>query len=104
MSQAKDKAEARRKDVIAGLERLRGAVRLRVPPRDQGQFLDVIDQIQTQVLAESTGDKLLSSIQLTRDTARRVLRQRPSDMVQLLNELDGIADEVTAFLQLLTKG
>jgi hypothetical protein len=104
MSENQAKAESFRRDILASLERLRGAIRMRVHPRDQAQFLDVVDRIQTQVTSESSPENLTSTIQLSRDTTRRVMRQKPADMVQLLNELDGIEEEVMALFQLLTKG
>jgi hypothetical protein len=104
MSENQAKAESFRRDILASLERLRGAIRMRVHPRDQAQFLDVVDRIQTQITSESSPENLTSTIQLSRDTTRRVMRQKPADMVQLLNELDGIEEEVMALFQLLTKG
>ncbi len=100
------KAEQYRYEIRSSLEKLRGAIMARVPPREQGQFLDVVDRIQEQVLGSGGGgyDQVQTSLQLSRDTTRRVMRSKPVVMVELLNELDGIEEEVTALFQLLTRG
>ena len=92
------KEEQFRQDIKAALERLRNAIRTRVTARDQSQFLDVVDRIQEFVL-NRVGDleQVQSSLARTKDTTRRTLRQKPVDMVQLLNELDGIEQEVVQF-------
>jgi hypothetical protein len=82
------KAERYRQDLQAALERLRNAIRTRVPPRDQAHFLDVADRIQ-------------ASLRRSKDTTRRLLRTRPVDMVQLLNEIDGLEQEVVQFFTAL---
>jgi len=100
------KEEQFRQDIKAALERLRNAIRTRVAPRDQSQFLDVVDRIQEFVL-NRVGDleQVQGSIARTKDTTRRALRSRPVDMVQLLNELDGIESEVVQFFsQVLGQG
>ncbi len=105
MTENAAKAEAYRVEIKASLERLRGAIRSRVPPREQGSFLDVVDRIQEQVLGAAGGcDQVQSEIQRSRDTTRRILRTKPVVMVELLNELDGIEDEVVQLFQLLTRG
>ena len=95
-----------RQDIKAALERLRNAIRTRVHPREQTQFLDVVDRIQEFVLNRvGELEQVQSSIQRTKDTTRRTLRTRPVDMVQLLNELDGIESEVVSFFtQILQDG
>lgn len=92
------KEEQFRQDIKAALERLRNAIRTRVSARDQSQFLDVVDRIQEFVL-NRVGDleQVQSSLQRTKDTTRRTMRAKPVDMVQLLNELDGIESEVVQF-------
>ena len=102
---ASAKAEQYRQEIKSSLEKLRGAIMARVPPREQGQFLDVVDRIQEQVLGTSNQyEQVQSTLQLSRDTTRRILRTKPIVMVELLNELDGIEEEVTALFQLLTRG
>jgi len=92
------KEEQFRQDIKAGLERLRNAIRTRVPARDQSQFLDVVDRIQEFVLNRvGELEQVQSSLQRTKDSTRRALRQKPVDMVQMLNELDGIEQEVVQF-------
>jgi bifunctional N-acetylglucosamine-1-phosphate-uridyltransferase/glucosamine-1-phosphate-acetyltransferase GlmU-like protein len=99
------KADQYRQDIRNSLEKLRGAIFSRVPPREQAQFLDVVDRIQEQILGTGNAfEQVHSSIQLSRDTTRRILRTKPIVMVELLNELDGIEEEVTALFQLLTRG
>lgn len=99
------KAEQHRQDIKCALERLRGAIRMKVHPRDQGHFMDVVDRIQEFVLKEAGELELIQGqINRTRDSTRRTLRQRPVDMVQLLNELDGIEREVVDFFTNITRG
>jgi hypothetical protein len=92
------KAERYRQDLHAALERLRNAIRTRVPPRDQAHFLEVTDRIQ-EAAARKLGDleQLQASLRRSKDTTRRLLRTRPVDMVQLLNEIDGLEQEVVQF-------
>ena len=105
MTDSSAKAEAFKHEIRTSLERLRGAIRARVPPREQGSFLDVVDRIQDQVLGGGNSyEQAQSTIQLSRDTTRRMLRTKPTIMVELLNELDGIEKEVTELFQLLTRG
>jgi hypothetical protein len=98
------KEEQFRQDIKAALERMRNGIRVRVPARDQAHFLDVVDRIQEFVMNRvGEIEQVQASIQRTKDTTRRLLRQKPVDMVQLLNELDGIeSDVLTFFTQILS--
>ena len=99
------KEEQFRQDIKAALERLRFAIRSRVPPREQTQFLDVVDRIQEFVLNRvGELEQVQSTIARTKDSTRRSLRSRPVDMVQLLNELDGIEQEVVQFFSQILDG
>ena len=99
------KEEQFRQDIKAALERLRYAIRSRVPPREQTQFLDVVDRIQEFVLNRvGELEQVQSTIARTKDSTRRSLRSRPVDMVQLLNELDGIEQEVVQFFSQILDG
>lgn len=99
------KEEQFRQDIKAALERLRNAIRTRVPVRDQTQFLDVVDRIQEFVLNRAGElEQVQSSLQRTKETTRRTLRQKPVDMVQMLNELDGIETEVVSFFSQVLQG
>jgi hypothetical protein len=94
-----------RQDMKSALERLRNAIVTRVHPREQHQFLDVVDRIQEFVMSRVGDlDQVQSSIQRTKDSTRRTLRSRPVDMVQLLNELDGIEQEIVSFFTQVLKG
>lgn len=96
------KADKHQQDIKVGLERLRGAIRMRVHPREQTHFLDVVDRIQEVVLKRAGEvESIQGQIARTKDTTRRVMRSKPVDMVQLLNELDGIEQEVVQFFQAL---
>lgn len=91
-------AEKQLQDIKSGLERLRNAIRSTVVPRDQNKFLVVIDQIQEMVLHSNVQlDTIQGQIQRTRGTTRRHLRGRPTDMIRLLNSLDGIEKDVVDF-------
>ena len=99
------KEEQFRQDIKSALERLRNAIRTRVAPRDQSQFLDVVDRIQEFVMNRvGELEQVQGSIARTKDTTRRSLRARPVDMVQLLNELEGIEQEVVAFFNQVLEG
>lgn len=93
----------RRKDAIkAALERLRSAVRTSVEPKDQSRFLTAIDQIQSNVMSGQIDvDSLQGTMQQTKGHARRSLRTRPVDMVQIINAIDGIELEVAEFFRQL---
>jgi hypothetical protein len=96
------KAEKFQQDIKVGLERLRGAIRMKVHPRDQTHFLDVVDRIQDAILNKAGEvETIQGQIARTKDSTRRLLRTKPVDMVQLLNELDGIEQEVVQFFQTL---
>jgi hypothetical protein len=99
------KAQQQKQDIRSALERLRAAIRTRVHPRDQTHFLDVVDRIQEFVMKEvGEIDQIQGQITRTKDTTRRLMRTKPVDMVQLLNELDGVEKDVVEFFTLLAKG
>lgn len=102
-NEAVDKAKWDLKQV---LERVRGAIRMKVHPKDQNQLLDAVDRIQEEVLGAAKPDvgKLQGSFIRGKDQARKSLNKRPADMVQILNEIDGLSDEVTKLIQVMTKG
>ena len=106
MKPGNDAAVERAKwDIRQCLERVRGAIRLKVHPRDQSQLLDAVDRIQEQVLGgHPDTNQLQSSFLRSKDSARKCMRQRPADMVQILNEMDGLADEVAKLIQAMTTG
>ena len=93
-------------DIKQCLERVRGAIRMKVHPKDQGHLLDAVDRIQEEVLSAAAPDagKLQGSFIRGKDQARKSLNKRPADMVQILNEIDGLSDEVNKLLQAMTKG
>lgn len=92
-------------DIKQCIERVRGAIRMKVHPKDQGFLLDAVDRIQEEVMGAVKPDagKLQGSFIRGKDQARKSLRQRPADMVQILNEIDGLSDEITKLLQELGK-
>ena len=95
--------EKRRTDLKQGLERLRGAIRMKVHPRDQSQMLDAVDRIQECILG-ADASQAAGNFRAGKDNARKILRSRPVDMVQILNELDGLEDEFSKLIQNLSKG
>jgi hypothetical protein len=96
------KAERLRQDVVTAIERLRGVIRTRVHPREQGQFIDICDKVQEMVQRSTPEmETLQGTIARAKDTTRRILRVRPSDMVQLLNELEGVERDAVDYLNLL---
>ena len=92
-------------DIKQCLERVRGAIRMKVHPKDQGFLLDAVDRIQEEVLNSVKPDagKLQGSFIRGKDQARKSLRQRPADMVQILNEIDGLSDEISKLFQAIGK-
>src|SRR5687768_9022184 len=85
------------------LERCRGAIRTRVHPRDQTQLLDAIDRIQETCINALDPGALGTNIQRGKDSARKILRSRPVDMVQILNEIDGLETEIAKLLAIVNK-
>lgn len=92
-------------DIKQCLERVRGAIRMKVHPKDQGFLLDAIDRIQEEILNAAAPDagKLQGSFIRGKDQTRKSMNKRPADMVQILNELDGLSDEVGKLLQVINK-
>jgi hypothetical protein len=92
-------------DIKQCIERVRGAIRMKVHPKDQGFLLDAVDRIQEEIMSAAKPDagKLQGSFIRGKDQARKSLRQRPADMVQILNEIDGLSDEIAKLLQELGK-
>src|SRR5215510_6704706 len=90
--------ERAKTDVKQLLERCRGAIRTRVHPRDQAQLLDAIDRIQDTCITNLDAQALSTNIMRGKDSARKVLRAKPVDMVQILNEIDGIEEEVVKLI------
>lgn len=81
------------------LERLRAVIRDKVEPRDHSRLFNLVDQIQQQVFhADFNYESVQSSIQQTRGTTRRYLRDKPVDMVQIIKALDGVEQEVVDLL------
>ena len=105
MSEFLAKSQQHKQDIRSALERLRSGIRTRVHPREQAHFLDVVDRIQEFVMKEAGEiDQIQGQITRTKDTTRRLMRNRPVDMVQLLNELDGLEQDVVEFFTLLAAG
>ena len=90
--------ERAKNDIKQIIERVRGAIRTRVHPRDQTQLLDDVDRIQESCLNALDPNALGTNIQRSRDSARKALRARPVDMVQILNEIDGLDQEIAKLL------
>lgn len=98
--------EKARWDLKQVLERVRGAIRMKVHPKDQGQLLDAVDRIAEEVMGAAKIDagKIQGSFIRGKDQTRKSLNKRPADMVQILNEIDGLSDEVNKLIQIMTKG
>ena len=95
--------EKAKKEIMQLLERCRGAIRTRVHPRDQARLLDDIDRIQETCIVALDPGALSTNIQRGKDSARKVLRARPVDMVQILNEMEGLDQEIQKLLQIVHK-
>jgi hypothetical protein len=97
---AVEKAKA---DIKQILERVRGAIRMRVHPRDQTQLLDAVDRIQETCINALDPTAVTTNLQRGRDDTRKVLRTKPVDMVQILNEMDGLETEIAKLLAIVSK-
>jgi len=95
-----EKAKVEIKSII---ERVRGAIRTKVHPRDQAQMLDAVDRIQDVVLGALDPASIGTNLLRGKDTARKILRSKPMDMVQILNELDGLETEIAKMLAIINK-
>jgi len=97
--------ERAKEQIRASCERLRAAIRSIVEARDQNKFLNAVDQIQQMMnRGEVEFEAVQASIQQSKGQARRTLRQKPVDMVQLINGLDGIEQEILDFFKELSGG
>jgi hypothetical protein len=97
--------ERAKEQIRASCERLRAAIRTIVEPRDQNKFLNAVDQIQQMMnKGEIEFESVQGAIQQTKGQARRSLRQKPVDMVQLINGLDGIEQEILDFFKEVSGG
>jgi hypothetical protein len=103
MSANQGAIERSKNEIKQILERVRGAIRMRVHPRDQTQLLDAVDRIQETCLNALDPSTLSTNIQRSKDDARKVLRSKPVDMVQILNEIDGLEQEVVKLLSILNR-
>jgi hypothetical protein len=82
------------------IERLRNGALLRLPSRDQGFAAAILDRVQAFVQS-GKGDALdvLGSVQTAQDAARRSLRSRPVQMLEVLHELEGFEEQLLEFLE-----
>jgi hypothetical protein len=95
--------ERQKTEIKSILERVRGAIRTKVHPRDQAQMLDSVDRIQDVVLGALDPTSIGTNLLRGKDTARKILRSKPVDMVQILNELDGLETEIGKLLAIVNK-
>ena len=94
--------ERTKNDIKQTLERLRGVIRMKMPPREQSEMLDVVERVQEAVAVwdvSGIGSYLLRG----KDTTRRVLRGKAVDMVLILNEMESVETLVTKLVPLLSK-
>ena len=62
------------------LERVRGAIRMRVHPRDQTQLLDAVDRIQETCINAIDTNAVTTNLQRGRDDTRKVLEGVRADL------------------------
>ncbi len=103
MSGSQGAIERSKSEIKQILERVRGAIRMRVHPRDQAQMLDAVDRIQDSCLNALDPSSIGTNLQRGKDSARKVLRSKPVDMVQILNEIDGLEQEIGKLMQIMNK-
>ena len=84
------------------MERARGAIRMKVQPRDQTILLDGIDRVQESInIWDLAG--ISSNLLRGKDDVRKCLRGKPVDMVQILNELESLEQEIGRLIPLMSK-
>jgi hypothetical protein len=94
--------ERARNDINHIMERARGAIRMKVVPRDQSILLDGIDRIQESIAIWDLSG-ISSNLVRGKDDVRKLLRGKPVDMVQILNELEGLEQEINKLIPLMSK-
>ena|SRR5688572_9652601 len=96
------KVERCKADINHIMERARGAIRMKVQPRDQTMLLDGIDRVQESIAIWDLSG-ISSNLLRAKDDTRKALRGKPVDMVQILNELESLEQEVGRLIPLMTK-
>ncbi len=88
-------AEKRNEALKSAVERLRVMVRESLGAKDQLRFLGFIDTLDQQISkGEFQMDVLQSTITRARAATRKVLADKPIDMVRLLNAFDTLDEEL----------
>jgi len=96
------KIERCKADINHIMERARGAIRMKVQPRDQTILLDGIDRVQESInIWDLAG--ISSNLLRGKDDVRKCLRGKPVDMVQILNELESLEQEIGRLIPLMSK-
>ena len=96
------KIERCKADINHIMERARGAIRMKVQPRDQTILLDGIDRVQESInIWDLAG--ISSNLLRGKDDVRKVLRGKPVDMVQILNELESLEQEIGRLIPMMSK-
>lgn len=103
MSASQGAIERSKAEIKQILERVRGAIRMRVHPREQSQLLDAVDRIQESCLNALDPSSIGTNLIRGKDATRKALRSKPVDMVQILNEMDGLEQEISKLLAILNK-
>src|SRR6266480_5075750 len=102
MSSEQGNIERCKSDIHHSMERARGAIRMKVAPRDQTMLLDGIDRVQ-ESLAIWDLSGISSNLLRGKDDVRKALRGKPVDMVQILNELESLEQEIGRLIPLMSK-
>lgn len=102
MSGDQGKVERGKNELAQMLERARGGIRMKVPMKDQRMLLDAVDRI-AEAIAIWDVSGLSANLLRGKDDARKVLRGRPVDMVLIINEFEGIEQEVSKLIPLMNK-
>lgn len=96
------KVERSRNELVQILERARGAIRMKVPMKDQRVLLDAVDRVGESIAIWDVSG-INTNLLRGKDDTRKALRGRPVDMVLILNELDAIEMEVGKLIPLMSK-
>ncbi len=89
-------------DIHGIMERARGAVRMKVQPRDQTMLLDGIDRVGESLSVWDLAG-ISSNLLRAKDDCRKCMRGKPVDMVLILNELDSLEQEIGRLIPLMKK-
>ena len=94
--------ERAKNEINSIMERARGAIRMKVQPRDQSMLLDGIERVKESVAIWDLAG-ISSNLLRAKDDTRKCMRGKPVDMVLILNELESLDQEIGRLIPLMKK-